>query len=501
MGHGHGHDAAEIRHVQVARTPRRILLTALIVVGVATIVGLLLLWPSAARPAGAAPGSSPAKTTYPTGEILRMTSDCAAARPSAGGGTVPGGAAAGGAGSGGATGAGGGTGGSGGSGSGGSGGSGAGSAPSAAPDGATGSSGASPAACSIAQVRIENGARAGETVTIMLNGPFARAGLRPGDRLELMVIALPTHPSVVQPGGADPGISAFGVVRTVPLAIWAGLFALVVIVVGLLRGLLALLGLVFSGAMIVMFMLPALLHAGPAMAIALVGASAILYVVLYLAHGVSMRTSAALAGTLAGVALTAILAQLAVGTTRLSGIDESAGFLAPMVPQIDFQGLLTCAIIIAGLGVLNDVTITQSSAVWELRAVAPELSRRQLFGRAMRIGRDHIASTIYTIVFAYVGASLSVVLLLYVYDQPMVSLLSLEDIATEVVRTLCSGIGLVLAVPLTTAIAVALLPPRSAVTGDPMPSSLGEGDAEKVAWLRTLRTVEAPEFPAASPRA
>jgi uncharacterized membrane protein len=471
MGHGHGHDSAALRQVEVARTPRRILLTVLIVVGVATIVGLLLLWPSAERPGGApASGSPVAKTTYPTGEILRM-SDCATPGPSApsGGGTGSGA-----------------TGGSGGTGSGATGGSGAG--------------GTSPAACAIAQVRIENGVRAGETVRIMLNGPFARAGLHPGDRLELMVIALPTHSSIVQPGGVDPGISAFGVVRTVPLAVWAGLFALVVIVVGLLRGLLALVGLVFSGAMIVMFLLPALLHAEPAMAVALVGASAILYVVLYLAHGLSMRTSAALAGTLAGVAITAVLAQLAVGTTRLSGIDESAGFLAPMVPQVDFQGLLTCAIIIAGLGVLNDVTITQSSAVWELRAVAPELSRRQLFGRAMRIGRDHIASTIYTIVFAYVGASLSVVLLLYVYDQPMMNMLGLEDIATEIVRTLCSGIGLVLAVPLTTAIAVALLPPRSAVTGESIPVPLGEDDADTVEWLRTLRTVEAPTIVAPDPR-
>ena len=251
-----------------------------------------------------------------------------------------------------------------------------------------------------------------------------------------------------------------------------------------------------------MFMLPALLHAGPAIPIALVASSAILYVVLYLAHGVSMRTSAALAGTLAGVAVTALLAQLAVSTTRLSGIDESAGFLAPMVPQVDFQGLLTCAIIIAGLGVLNDVTITQSSSVWELRAVAPELSRRQLFGRAMRIGRDHIASTIYTIVFAYVGASLSVVLLLYVYNQPMLNLLSLEDIATEIVRTLCSGIGLVLAVPFTTAIAVALVPPRTAAAeGDPVPAELPEDDAAKVEWLRTLRTVESPLFPSAHARA
>ncbi|MFB7842604.1 YibE/F family protein [Microbacterium sp. NPDC056052] len=478
MGHGHAHSSSTPRYVAVARTPKRILLTILVVIGVTTIVGLLLLWPAGGAPAGPVPGATSAQgATYPTGEILQITPRCGVA-PSAGGSGLAGG-----------------TGSPDGSGS---------------PSGASGSAGggsgtgaaAGPApACAIAKVKVESGQRAGDTVTIMLNGPFARAGLRPGDRLELMDVRLPANPGVVQPGGVDPGISAFGVVRTIPLAVWVGLFVVIVVAVGLLRGLLSLIGLVFSGAMIVMFMLPALLHAGPAIPIALVASSAILYVVLYLAHGVSMRTSAALAGTLAGVAVTALLAQLAVSTTRLSGIDESAGFLAPMVPQVDFQGLLTCAIIIAGLGVLNDVTITQSSSVWELRAVAPELSRRQLFGRAMRIGRDHIASTIYTIVFAYVGASLSVVLLLYVYNQPMLNLLSLEDIATEIVRTLCSGIGLVLAVPFTTAIAVALVPPNSAAgDGGLSVQELHEDDVAKVEWLRTLRTVESPLFPSADAR-
>lgn len=464
MGHGHSHGSSTPRDVVVARTPKRILLTILVIIGVTAIVGLFLLWPTGGAPAGQRSGAAPAQgTTYPTGEIVSITPECSVA-PSAGGS----GSATGGVGSG---------------------------------TGKAEGSGSVPS-CAIAKVKVDSGQRAGDTVTIMLNGPFARAGLRPGDRLELMDVRLPATPGVVQPGGVDPGISAFGVVRTIPLAVWVGLFVVIVVAVGLLRGLLSLIGLVFSGAMIVMFMLPALLHAGPAIPIALVASSAILYVVLYLAHGVSMRTSAALAGTLAGVAVTALLAQLAVSTTRLSGIDESAGFLAPMVPQVDFQGLLTCAIIIAGLGVLNDVTITQSSSVWELRAVAPELSRRQLFGRAMRIGRDHIASTIYTIVFAYVGASLSVVLLLYVYNQPMLNLLSLEDIATEIVRTLCSGIGLVLAVPFTTAIAVALVPPRTAAPeGDPVPAELPEDDAAKVEWLRTLRTVESPLFPSADARA
>jgi len=117
-------------------------------------------------------------------------------------------------------------------------------------------------------------------------------------------------------------------------------------------------------------------------------------------------------------------------------------------------------VIVAGLGVLNDVTITQASAVWELRSASQEMSRRQLFVSAMRIGRDHIASTIYTIVFAYAGTALPVLLLLYFYQRPVLELLSTEDIAEEIVRTLASAIGLVLAVPITTAIAVATVAPQ-----------------------------------------
>jgi uncharacterized membrane protein len=222
------------------------------------------------------------------------------------------------------------------------------------------------------------------------------------------------------------------------------------------RGILALIGLGISGFVIARFMLPALLTGEPGVPVALVTASAIMFVVLYLAHGVSIRTSTALAGTLGGILLTAALALGAVRTSHLSGIsDETGQLLTGIVGGLDFPSLLMGAIIIAGLGVLNDVTITQSSAVWELRAAAPHMSRLALFRSGMRIGRDHIASTIYTIVFAYAGAAMSVLLLLYLYKLPLLDLLGTEDIATEVARTLCSAIGLVLAVPLTTAIAAA----------------------------------------------
>jgi uncharacterized membrane protein len=103
--------------------------------------------------------------------------------------------------------------------------------------------------------------------------------------------------------------------------------------------------------------------------------------------------------------------------------------------------------------VLNDVTITQSSAVWEIRAASPAMGRAELFASGMRIGRDHIASTIYTIVFAYAGTALAVLLILHLYGLPWDILLTTEDITQEIVRTLASSIGLVLAVPLTTGIA------------------------------------------------
>ncbi len=243
-------------------------------------------------------------------------------------------------------------------------------------------------------------------------------------------------------------------------------FVVVVALVARLRGLLALVGLGISGLVIVRFMLPALLTGEPGVAVALVTGSAIMYIVLYLAHGVSIRTSTALAGTLGGIVMTAALAEGAVRTSHLSGVsDETGQLLTGYVGGLDFPALLMGAIVIAGLGVPNDVTITQSSAVWELRAAAPDLPRMELFRSAMRIGRDHIASTIYTIVFAYAGAALSVLLLLYLYKLPPLDLLGTEDIATEVARTLCSAIGLVLAVPLTTAIAASTVSKARSVAG------------------------------------
>lgn len=244
--------------------------------------------------------------------------------------------------------------------------------------------------------------------------------------------------------------------RNLPLALLAVLFALVVIVVARMRGLRALIGLALSFTVIGVFMLPALLRDGPALAVGLVGSAAIMFVVLYLAHGFSLRTSVALLGTFAGLGVTALLGVMAAGAARLTGMETEETYrLAQLTGHLDGQGLrgiFLAGVVLAGLGVLNDVTITQASAVWELRESDPHASWQTLFTRGMRIGRDHIASTVYTIAFAYAGAALPVLLMLQVYDLPLWQTISSGEFAEEIIRTLVGSIGLVLAIPLTTAI-------------------------------------------------
>jgi uncharacterized membrane protein len=301
--------------------------------------------------------------------------------------------------------------------------------------------------CGNLETVLTTGPESGQTQVVGVPPAISKSGVGKGDTVRLMRV----------PGQGQAAAYSFDeVIRLQSLWLLAAVFVLVVALVARIRGVLALVSLVFGGFVLVRFMLPALLSGSSGLAVSLVGSAAIMFVVLYLAHGPSVRTSAALAGTLVGIGITAAVGIAAVHGSNLSGSgSEDTALLSAFAGSVSFQGLVTCALVVAGLGVLNDVTITQASSVWELREAGPELSRRNLFTSAMRIGRDHIASTIYTIVFAYAGSALAVLLLLTLYDRPVLDLLSVESIAEEIVRTLASGIGLVLAVPATTAIAVA----------------------------------------------
>ena len=305
--------------------------------------------------------------------------------------------------------------------------------------------------CGLLDVTLLEGAGKGDHASVQVAPHVAESGLAAGDEVKLQRT----------PGqdGTAAAYAYFGTDRSTPLLVLLLVFVGLVLVVARWRGLFALLGLAFSGLVLWEFVLPALLTGESGLLVGLTAAAAIMFVVLYTTHGFSLRTSTALAGTLVGVGVTAGLGVLATGATHLTGItDETAGILSSLVGGLSFHGLFACATVIAGLGVLNDVTIAQSSSVWEIRAAAPAMSRAQVFASGMRIGRDHIASTIYTIVFAYAGTALAVLLILQLYGLPFGDLLTTEDITEEIVRTLASSIGLVLAVPLTTAIAALVIP-------------------------------------------
>jgi len=352
--------------------------------------------------------------------------------------------------------------------------------------------GQSISACQSLSVLISNGPDEGRTAEIDVRGSLAQSGLRVGDGVQLM--GYPNeHQGELQGGDEASGellqryeltksYEVSGVVRHLPLIALTLLFAIVVIAVGRVRGFLALLALGVAAWVVLGFVLPAIVAGGPGLLIGIVASSAIMLVTLFFVHGINLKTTSALIGTLGGIAIISAISWASVSFTRLSGLgDETSGLLLTMVSEIDFRGLLTCSILIAGLGVLNDVTITQASSVWELRAAAPHMSRREIYTSAMRIGRDHIASTVYTVFFAYVGAAIGALILLYLYDRPALVLLTQEDLAIEIVRTVAGSIGLVLAVPITTAVAAMCVPPAAAESTGESRASSPVSDAEPIA--------------------
>jgi len=253
-----------------------------------------------------------------------------------------------------------------------------------------------------------------------------------------------------------------------PLAGLAIAFAVVIVAVARWRGLLALFGIVVAFLVLVVFLLPALRDGAPAIPVALVASAAILYAVIYLAHGVNLRTSAALLGTLSALLLAAGLSWAAIQLAHLTGLsDEQNATVSAYLGNVPISGLLLAGFIIGSLGVLNDVTVTQASTVFELAHLGDNSSRRAIFLGAIRVGRDHIASTVYTLVLAYAGSSLPLLLLFSVANRSLGDVLTSESVAIELVRSAVGGIALALSVPLTTAIAAVLAKPAEIISAVP----------------------------------
>ncbi|MFI6042342.1 YibE/F family protein [Nocardia sp. NPDC051321] len=309
----------------------------------------------------------------------------------------------------------------------------------------------SPYTCQRSLVDIESGPHKGNKTLFELPPGPGQPDLHAGDKIRVVRQADPS---------GTPMYSFEDYSRGMPLLLIVAVFVVVVVVVARWRGLRALIGLIFAFAVLVMFLLPALLDGKPAIPVALVAGALILYAVLYLAHGVNLRTSSALLGTLTSMLVAAGLSWVAIKMTHLTGLSEEQNTnVATYIEHVSITGLLLAGFIIGSLGVLNDVTITQASAAFELAAIDESATRREVFTAAMRVGRDHIASTVYTLVLAYAGGALPLLMLFSVAGRSIRDVLTGDAVAIEIARSSVGGIALALSVPLTTAIAVVLAKP------------------------------------------
>ena len=330
MGAGHSHaptDHAEPTPQALAARKKAnwILAAVLVPLTLLTLAAMVMMWPSGSKegitlasPYAAAPG-----VTFDTGKIQRVVSgSCMDGQPAQQG----------------------------------------------APDGQAAQQGSQ---CTFAYTEPDKG---GNPVKVVINPDVAKShGVKPGDNIRYLNLSKAQGASAAQ---GSPAYVFVDFVRTLPIIFLAVLYAVVVIAVARWRGLRALIGLVGAYAVLVSFMLPGLVEGKPPLLLALVGSTVIMIGVLYFAHGFSARTSTALLGTMFGLGITALLAAWATDAANLAGVgNHDAATLANISDHISISGIILCGLIISGLGVLNDVTITQSSAVWELWELAPETVR------------------------------------------------------------------------------------------------------------------------------
>lgn len=307
--------------------------------------------------------------------------------------------------------------------------------------------------CHIIEFQVDEGPSQGSRGTIEQSvGGSSIPVPSPGDRILV---------NSVQLGNGTMSYTFFDYQRATPMLLLLLVFVAAVVLLGRGRGLGALGGLAASLLVLVVFMLPSLLDGNSPLPVALVGASVIAFIALYLAHGFNVASSVALLGTFASLALTGLLAWLFVGAAKFTGFtDDSTFFLDALGTGIDARGILLAGIVIGSLGVLDDVTVTQVSAVWELRNSRPDATAAELYTAAVRIGRDHISSTVNTLFLAYAGAALPLLLLFREANQSFSSIATREVVATEIVRSLVGSVGLIASVPITTGLAARVLTTR-----------------------------------------
>lgn len=300
------------------------------------------------------------------------------------------------------------------------------------------------------RVHVEAGSLEGQDVAVeegTTNVVSQETLFRVGDRVYLE--------RVVGPHGDRFYISDF--VRTEPLLVVVALFFALVILVGRMRGARSLLGTLFSLGVVFFFILPMIKAGHDPVWISVLGSVALLGFSTYAVYGLNYKATAAVAGMMASLLLTALLAAVFAAWTHLTGVmgdpEQASYLITELGGGIDFRGLVLAGIIIGSLGVLDDICVGQAAAVFELANVNRGLSWQQLFRSSLNIGRDHIAAMVNTLFLAYAGASLPLLLVFTIYTEPILRRINREPLSEEIVRTVVGSIGLVLAVPITGLIA------------------------------------------------
>jgi uncharacterized membrane protein len=301
--------------------------------------------------------------------------------------------------------------------------------------------------CTEVAARMQEGPDAGTTISFQTNPDSLGLPLSVGDKVRLVALS--------DAGGPQGSYTFADFQRTKQLAWLFGVFVVMITLLSRLQGLRALVGLGVSLSIVVYFIVPAMISGEPPLLVAVVGALAVMISTIVMSHGTGPKTTAAILGAAMSLMLTIGLAWLFANIAHLSGFtSEEASLLR--TGGLPLQGLLLAGVIIGTMGVLDDVTVSQASTVMALRRANAKLRFRELFRSALAVGNDHIAATINTLVLAYTGASLSVLIILAAGNTNLLEAINNEVVAQEVVAMLVGSIGLIAAVPITTALAAGL---------------------------------------------
>jgi uncharacterized membrane protein len=333
--------------------------------------------------------------------------------------------------------------------------------------------------CIKATARLAGGRQVSFDTTDPTGGMF-----RAGQRVQLAVAEQPGQP---------PTYYIQDLERGRPMLVLAALFIGAVVAFGRWQGIRSLLGLGLSFLVIVGFVVPSILRGHSPVLVAVTGAMAIMLISLYLSHGTGPKTTAAVVGTALALGLTAALAIVFVAASSLTGLASEEALGANFaVGGLSLRGLLLAGIIIGGLGVLDDVTMSQASLVTELHHANPTAGMATLVGGALRVGRDHIAATVNTLFLAYAGAALPLLIVFVTGTDSLSTVATTEVVAVEIVRALCGSVGLIAAVPLTTVLAALVAteqPPEAPLA----PTTDGAAAPEAKPGLQAALLVMGPE--------